>query len=137
MPTLNFNWLKLAGLPDDGVVTDVVAAPVIGGPGAIITFKQAKRMRCGWFYDNNGEITFKLLDDDLFRLDPFQDDSGYVWLALNNKLYAFVSHAFADVGASSRLAIGVADAPWASLAYGTLDTYVDQRVRAILNQMLP
>jgi len=136
MPTLNFTWTRLVGLPDDGVVTDVVVVPVLGGPGAIVTFKQADKLRCGWFYDNNGEFIFKLLDDDLYRYDQFKDDSGCVWLAMNNKLYAVASHAFGGVGASSRLTVGIADAPWADLAFSPLDSYVDQRARAILARML-
>lgn len=127
-----FTWTKIEGFPDDGAVALVHVAPVVGGPGAILTFKQADRIRLAWLYGT----TVKLLDDDVFEQDAYKDADGMAWLALDNKLYAVVSHAYGDVGASSRLAIGVADAPWASSAYSLLDNRIDARATAVVQAAL-
>lgn len=132
MPSVPFTFIPVAGLPDDGPVTDVNIAPILGGAGAILSFKQADKMRLAWVYGT----AVKLLDDDLYEQDAFKDASGAVWLAMDGKLYAIISHAYADAGSSARLAIGVADAPWASMAYSLLDTYVDRRAWAVVQAAL-
>lgn len=133
MPNLAFTWTRITDpLLDDGAITDLVAAPVLGGPGAIVAFKQNKQGRVGWLYGNQ----FKVLDLDVYELDLFQDAAIAAYLGMDGKLYVILSHAFEDVGASSRLTIGVADAPWASVAYGLLDHYIDARATAVVQAAL-
>lgn len=127
-----FTWTKIEGLPDDGPVTDLVVAPVIGGPGAVVAFKQNKQGRIGWMYGT----TFKLLDSDVYEQDPYQDAAIAAYLGMDGKLYVILSHAFEDVGTSSRLTIGVADAPWAGMAYGLLDNRIDTRALAVAQSLL-
>lgn len=132
MPNIPFTWTPLAGLPDDGPVTDLAIAPIVGGPGAVVTFKQADQMRLLWVYGT----TVKVLDTDLYEQDGFKDAAGAVWLAADGKLYALVSHAFLGVGSSSRLTLGVADAPWAASAFSLLDQRIDARATAIVTAAL-
>lgn len=130
--TIPFTFIPITGFPDDGPVTDVNVAPVLGGPGAILTFKQADKMRLAWVYGT----TAKLLDDDLYEQDAFKDASGAVWLAMDGKLYAVISHAFGDAGATARLALGIADAPWAGIAYSLLDQRIDARASVVAQALI-
>lgn len=129
---LTFTWTQITGFPDDAAVALVHIAPVVGGPGAILTFKQHDQIRLAWLYGT----TIKLLDDDLFEQDAYKDADGMAWLAMDNKLYAVVSHAYGDAGATARLAIGVADAPWAASAYSLLDNRTDARAQAVVQTAL-
>lgn len=133
MPNTVFTWTRITDpLLDDGPVTDLVVAPVLGGPGAIVAFKQNKQGRIAWMYGT----TFKVLDLDVYEGDLFQDAAIAAYLGMDGKLYVILSHAFGDVGASSRLTIGVADAPWAGMAYGLLDNRIDARALAVAQSLL-
>lgn len=133
MPNVTFTWTRITDpLLDDGAITDLVVAPVIGGAGAIVALKQNKQGRVGWMYGT----TFKVLDLDVYELDLFQDAAIAAYLGMDGKLYVILSHAFEDIGASSRLTIGVADAPWAGVAYGLLDSHIDARALAVAQSLL-
>lgn len=130
--SIPFTWTRIEGFPDDAAVALVHVAPVVGGPGAILTFKQHDQIRLAWLYGT----TVKLLDPDIFEGDAYKDADGMAWLALDNKLYAVVSHAYGDAGSTARLAIGVADAPWAASAYSLLDNRIDARASALIQAAL-
>ena len=133
MPNTTFTWTRITDpLLDDGAITDLVVAPVLGGPGAIVAFKQNKQGRVGWLYGTQ----LKMLDLDVYELDLFQDAAIAAYLGMDGKLYVILSHAFEEIGASSRLTIGVADAPWANAAYSLLDNRIDSRARAVVQAML-